>query len=454
MAHAITLGQTMNDCWIQYLPGFVRKRLEGRPVLLEAMGNTGWLFADRLLRMGVGLFVGVWIARYLGPSQYGILNYAASFVGMFSAIALLGLEAIIVRDIVRYPEREPEILGTTFFLRFSAGVLSYLVAIGTIFVLRPDDRVSHLLVGVMGWVLIFGSFDTIDLWFQSKVRSKYVVYAKNAGFLVAAGLRVAFIVVKAPIIAFAVANAVEIGLGAVGLLFVYRRSGQRISHWKKNMALARQLFTESWLLLLSGIVFMVYLRIDQVLLGQLADAHEVGIYAAAVRLAEIWFFIPTAIVSSVFPNIVRTKESDENEFYGRLQKLYNLLAFVGYAIAIPGSLAAGLVIKLLFGTPYAAATPMLILLLWSDIFAILAVARNAYLLAMNWSWVLSLMVLAGAVSNVMLNLVLIPKYGGVGAALASLVSYWIAAHAACYFYKPLRKTANMLTRALICPRFW
>ncbi|GLI37380.1 flippase [Geobacter hydrogenophilus] len=444
----------MNDGWIRYLPGFVRKRLEGRHVLLEAIGNTGWLFADRLLRMGVGLIVGVWIARYLGPSQYGILNYAASFVTLFSAIALLGLEAIIVRDLVRYPEREREILGTTFFLRFVAGIVSYFIAVAAIFVIRPDDRLTHLMVGIIGWVLIFGSFDTIDLWFQSQVRSKYVVYAKNAGFLIAAGLRVAFIVVKAPIIAFAVANAAEIGLGAVGLLMVYRRSGQRISRWKNSFPLARRLFTESWPLLLSGIVFMVYLRIDQVLLGQLANDREVGIYAAAVRVAELWFFIPTAIVSSVFPNIVRTKENDENEFYARLQKLYNLLAFIGYAIAIPGSLLAGLIIKLLFGAPYAAATPMLVLLLWSDIFAILAVARNAYLLAMNWSWVLWLMVLAGAVSNVLLNYMLIPHYGGVGAAVASLVSYWIAAHGACYFYKPLRRTANMLTRALIYPRFW
>lgn len=220
------------------------------------------------------------------------------------------------------------------------------------------------------------------------------------------------------------------------------------------MTVAKEMIRESWPLLLSGIVFMVYLRIDQVLLGQLADAHEVGVYAAAVRVAELWFFIPTAIVSSVFPNIVRAKENNENEFYGRLQKLYNLLAFIGYAIAIPGSLLAGVIIKLLFGAPYAAATPMLILLLWSDIFAILAVARNAYLLAMNWTWVLFWLPVAGAISNIALNYLLIPKYGGVGAAAASLFSYWFVAHGACYFSKPLRRTAHMLEQALLYPRFW
>jgi len=444
----------MNSSWINYLPGFIRRRLEGRHLLQKAIGNTGWLFADRIVRMGVGLIVGVWVARYLGPVQYGNLNYAASLVTVFSAIALLGLEAIIVRDIVRHPEREQEILGTTFLLRFLAGILSYIAVLFTVFILRPDDRLAHMLVGVMGWLLIFGAFDTIDLWFQSKVRSKYVVYAKSIGFLVASGFRIAFILLDLPVVAFAVANAVEFGLGAAALLVMYRANGQHISQWKTRMAVVGQMFRESWPLLLSGVIFMVYLRIDQVLLGQLADSHEVGVYAAAVRVAELWFFVPTAIVSSVFPTIVRTRESDENEFYSRLQKLYNLLAFIGYAIAIPGTLLAGVIIKVLFGAPYAAAAPMLILLLWSNIFAILAVARNAYLLTMNWSWVLALMVLAGAVANVLLNIVLIPKYGGVGAAFASLISYWIAAHGACYLYKPLRRTANMLTRALLYPKFW
>jgi O-antigen/teichoic acid export membrane protein len=199
---------------------------------------------------------------------------------------------------------------------------------------------------------------------------------------------------------------------------------------------------------------MVYLRIDQIMLGQLANNHEVGVYAAAVKVAEIWFFIPTAIVSSVFPNIIKAKESSEEEFYGRLQKLYNLLVFVGYAIAIPTTFLAGFVINLLYGKAYAAAGPMLIFLIWSDVFANLAVARNGFLLAMNWSWVLFSMTLAGAVVNITLNFLLIPHYGGLGAAIASLVSYWIAAHGACYFFKPLRRTANMLTRALLYPKFW
>ena len=444
----------MNQAWVKHLPLFLRKRVEGRQELQKVLGNTGWLFADRLLRMGVGLLVGIWIARYLGPARYGMLSYAASLVGIFTSFAILGLEGIIIRDLVRFPEREPEILGTTFTLRLLAGFCSYLLAIATVFILRPEDVLSQIMVTVMGWVLIFSAADTIDLWFQSKVRSKYVVYAKNAAFLVSSALRLVLVLMKAPILAFAVANAVEAAVGAVALFYVYHGNGQLVARWRTSLALARELLRDCWPLVLSGVVYMVSLRIDQVMLGQMADAHEVGIYASAVKIAEIWFFIPTALVTSVFPNIVKAKESSEAEFHGRLQKLYNLLAFVGYAIAIPTTLLAGFVVRLLYGEAYAAAAPMLVFLIWSDLFVNLGVARNSYLLALGWSWSLFFMALSGAVVNVILNLLLIPRFGGTGAAVATCISYWLAAHGACFLYRPLHRAANMITRSLIYPKFW
>lgn len=444
----------MNQGWVSYLPAFLKKRVEGRQELQKVLTNTGWLFGDRLLRMGIGLFVGIWIARYLGPAQYGLLSYAASMCAVFSAIAVLGLDAIVVREVVREPEREREILGTVMTLRLAASLAAYLLTVGTTFYLRPDDRLSQLLVAVMGWAMIFGSFDTIDLWFQSKVQSKFVVYAKNSAFIIASIVRVAMVVTKAPVVAFAAANSLEFGLAAVGLCYVYRNNGQHISKWRVRLELARKLLADSWPLVLSSVIFMVYLRIDQIMLGQMSTSHELGIYASAVKIAEIWFFIPTAIVSSVFPNIVRARETDEKEFYGRLQKLYNLLAFLGYVIAVPTTFLAGIVVYLFYGEAYSGAAPMLVLLIWSDVFANLAVARNAFLMAMNWTRVLLVMTFISAAVNVALNYFWVPRYGGVGAAAASLISYWIAAHGACFLYKPLRRTGGMLSKALICPRFW
>ncbi|MDD2852004.1 MAG: flippase [Desulfuromonadaceae bacterium] len=440
--------------WLRYLPGFIRKRLENRHVFQEAVENSGWLIGDKILRMGVGLLVGVWVARYLGPSQFGIMSYAASMVGLAGAIAGLGIDSIVIRDLVRHPERSNEYLGTTFVLRFTAGLVCYLGVIGVVAIIKPEDLLTQIIVAIVGWSLTVNAFDAADFWFQSKVKSKYVVYAKGIGFLIAAAFRVILILSEAPLAAFAAANLAELAIGAVGLLSVYSVKGGAIRSWKFRLPVAKELLFGGWPVLLGSIVSMICFRIDQVMLGQISDAKELGIYAAAVRVAELWFFIPSAIIASVFPNIIRAREVDEAEFYKRLQKLFNFLAFAGYAVAIPVTFLGPFVIKLLYGEAYAAAAPMLVILIWSDLFINLAMARGAYLFAMNWIWILFWVNVLAAVVNVALNLVLIPHYGGIGAAVASCISYWVSAHGVCYLIKPMRKSGHMITRALLFPKFW
>jgi O-antigen/teichoic acid export membrane protein len=440
--------------WVRYLPAVLRKRFANRHVFQEAIENSGWLIGDKLLRMGVGLLVGVWVARYLGPAQFGVMSYAASLVGLAGAVAGLGIDSIVIRDLVRDPERTADYLGTTFVLRFFSGLICYLGVLGVVVLIKPDDRLTQLIVAIVGWSLTVSAFDAADLWFQSKIMSKYVVFARSAGFLVAAVIRVILILSKASLLAFAATNMVELALGAVGLLYVYTKKGGRIPEWRFRLSVAKELLRSGWPVFLGGIVSMVCLRIDQVMIGQISDAKELGFYSAAVRVAELWFVIPSAIIASVFPNIIRAREVDEAEFYNRLQKLFNFLAFAGYAVAIPVTFLGPLVIKLLYGAEYAAAAPMLILLIWSDLFINLAMARGAYLFAMNWTWILFWVNVLAATVNIALNFFLIPRYGGIGAAIASCISYWVSAHGVCYLIKPMRKSGHMITRALIYPKFW
>lgn len=440
--------------WVRFFPAKIRKRLANRHVFQEAVENSGWLIADKILRMGVGLLVGVWVARYLGPSQFGIMSYAASVVGLGGAIAALGIDSIVIRDLVRHPEKAEEYLGTTFVLRFFAGLVCYLGVLGVVAIVKPGDFLTLIIVAIVGWSLTVNAFDAADFWFQSKVMSKYVVYAKSAGFLVAAAIRVILILSDAPLVAFAVANLMEIAIGGLGMLYVYSQKGGAISRWKARLPVAKELLSSGWPVLLGSIVSMVCLRIDQVMLGQISDAKELGIYAAAVRVAELWFFIPSAIIGSVFPNIIRARDVDEAEFYNRLQRLFNFLAFAGYAVAIPVTFLGPFVINLLYGEAYAAAAPMLIILIWSDLFINLAMARGAYLFAMNWVWILFWVNVLAATTNVALNLYLIPRYGGVGAAIASCLSYWVSAHGVCFLIKPMRRSGHMMTRALLYPKFW
>jgi O-antigen/teichoic acid export membrane protein len=444
----------MNQSWLRILPSFIRARIEDRYNLQKIIGSITWLTGDRILRMGVGLLVGVWVARYLGPEQFGLLSYALAFVSFFNMLATLGFNDIVVRNIVREPSISSRILGTVFRLKLVTGIIAFLLAIGTIFLMRPNDILMHWLVAIIALGMIFQVFDTIDLWFQAIVQAKPVVYARNLAFILISLIKVILILNSAPLIAFAWAGLAEIVIGAAGLVIVYQANGYSLKVWRWDLAKAKSLLSDSWPYIFSGLMIMVYMRIDQIMLGEMVDNTELGIYSVAVRLVEVWYFIPTAIFASVLPSIVEAKVISDELFYDRLQKLYNLMALLAYMVAIPTTFLAKPIVSILFGEAYAQAGPMLALLIWSILFTNLGMARSTFLTTMNWTKTHLLTVFFGAVINVGLNYFLIPRYGGMGAVIASCVAYWFAAHGSCFFYKPLHKTGGMLTKAIIYPKVW
>ena len=201
------------------------------PRLRKIITNISWLFADRILRLGVGVFVVALIARYLGPQQFGLFSYASAFVALFYTFAGLGLERIVVRDIVHDPSCKNEILGTAFVLKLLGGTITSLLAIATISLVRPNDTLSRWLVGSLAAITIFEAFDAIDFWFQVQVKSKYTVLAKNTAFIIVTLIRITLIQMQAPLIAFAWATLVEAILGAIGLVIAYKFNKQTLLTW-------------------------------------------------------------------------------------------------------------------------------------------------------------------------------------------------------------------------------
>jgi O-antigen/teichoic acid export membrane protein len=438
---------------LRYLPSALRCRLEST-LQHPGFANTLWLLSDRLVRMGVGLLVGVWVARYLGPEGYGLLSFAGSYVMLFSAIALFGLESLVVRELLTSPDQRPQIMGTTLLMRLGTGLLALVAAVLLIPLVRPADPIALALVAVLGSALLFQSLEVIDLWFQHRVASRYAVIARSSAFLFSSGAKIAVVLTGGGVVAIGVATALEALLTAMALLLAYRLSGERASQWRWDRGWYRRLLHEAVPMVLSGVVLMIYLRIDQVMLGMLTDQTEVGFYAAAVRIAEVWYFVPTVIVSSVFPELVKLHSSDQVLFQQKLQRLYSLLAFLGYAVALPVTLLAPWLVQLLFGAAYRSSAPLLAVLIWAGLFANISVARNSYLIAINSPQALFWFSICGAVSNIVLNLALIPLLGGMGAVLATLFSYWFAAHGACYLVPAFRPVGAVITRSLLWPRFW
>jgi O-antigen/teichoic acid export membrane protein len=444
----------MRQAWARYLPAFIKHKIEGGHQLQGVISNSAWFMGDRIIRMGVGLLVGVWLARYLGPSLYGEFNYAFAFAMMFAPVAMLGLDDIGIRELIKDPSNRDEILGTIFSLMLLGGLAVFLLATATIFLVRPDDTLTHWLVAIMTVGTIFQAFIAIEFWFESQLKWKFTVFSKHTAFLVISVIKIALILVKAPLLAFAWAGLAEIVLGSAGLVIVYRVNGYRLNTWRYSRAIAGTFLKDSWPQIFSVFLTMVYLKIDQVMLGSMAGNEELGFYSAAVRLTEAWYFIPLGICSSVFPAIVAARAADEQLFYERMQKLYNLMALISYGIAIPVMLFSNRIVELLFHSAYAKTGPLLALLIWTGLFTSLGAARNVFMVSQNWLRINLATTLLGCLMNIALNYYLIPVYGAMGAIIASLISYWFAIHGTCFIFKPLRNTGWMLAKAMIYPKIW
>ena len=433
----------------RFLPPVIRARLDGRPNLRKILANTGWLFADRVFQMFVGLFVGVWVARYLGPERYGMLNYATAFVALFGAFATLGLDSIVVRDMVSSPASTDEILGTTFALRFCAGIAVVALAVVSVSVMRPGESLTRSLVALLSAATVLHAFDAIDFWFQSQVQSKNSVIARNVAFSLVALVRVALVLRHAPLIAFAWAALLEVALGMAGLVVAYRLKRMSLRRWRATFARARALLTDSWPLMVSGLAIMVYMRIGQVMLGEMAGDQAVGLYSAATRISELWYFVPMAIVSSVFPSLVETKATDEGLYYARLQKLFSAVTGLALLVAVPVTLLSAQLVIALFGRSYAAAAPALSIQIWAGLFVSLGVARSSWIVAEGLTRFSLMATIAGSITSVLLNLLLIPAYGASGAAAALLASQFVAACLSGVFYRKARKIFVMQAKSLV-----
>lgn len=428
------------------------KKFKSSPNLLSIATNTGWLFADRILRMGVGLFVGVWVARYLGAKQFGVFNYAIAIVSLFNPISTLGLNSVVIRDLVNNSSSKEQILGTTFYLKIIGGIVSLILTIGCVYLFRHDDSLSILLVAILATGGIFESFDTIDLLFQSQVQSKYTVFAKNTAFIIVTFFQVTLIKMQAPLIAFAWVKLIEYICGAIGLVFVYGVKGHSMKFWRWSFSLAKNLVRCSWPLILSGLTIMIYMRTDQIMLGEMVGDKAVGNYSAATRISEIWYFLPTAIASSVSPSIYAAKGESEEVYYQRIGQLISVMTLLAIMVSVPMTFLSGSLITILFGNDYSEAGNILGIHIWASLFVFMGVATSPWFVAEGLTHLSFRRTLMGAIINVILNFLLIPIYGGSGAALATIISQAFAAFFCHAIHPKTRKIFRIQIQSILI--FW
>lgn len=411
----------------------------------QVFGNVTWLFADKILRMGVGLGVTLSIARFLGPGQYGSLNYFSALVGLFGALAALGLDQIVVRNLVHRPDAEPEFTGTALGLRLSASVLCSTICVALLYWMGLLGHGNY--IGLFFTLTLpFDSSTVFEFPFQAKMLSKYTVIARNSAFAVVAVVRLLFLHFHLPLVFFATAYLMESSLGAMLMLTSYARHGGRILCLRFSPTRAREMLKESWPVILSASAIMIYMKIDVIMLQSMAGSAAVGIYAAATRVSEIWYFVPIGIMTTVSP-LITSYRVNERLYYNRLQQFFS--GMVGFSVAVSITISVGYSFLMghLFGARFAASGPILAVHVWSSIFVFLGVAQSPWMVTEKKLNISLFQTTLGAASNILLNLVLVPKLQGMGAALATVVSYAIAGVFANLLFRDTRRIFYMQMNA-------
>jgi O-antigen/teichoic acid export membrane protein len=409
------------------------------------------MMAERVVRGVVAVFVTAAVARYLGRAEFGVLSYALAFVALFATLWTLGLSGLVVRELVHHPRQRNEILGSLFVMRAAGGLLGTVLIIGSSQLGVIPDGIARPAVAILAVASLFYAFDGIDFWFQSRVQSRYEISARLVALALVSVANVVLILIGAPLLWFVAVAAAEYVLAGIGLVIAYQWVGESIFDWRASWSRITFLLGASWPLILSGVFNAMNLRIDQVMLGAMASNTEVGTYAAAARLSEVWYFVPTAIAASVFPNLLLVRQSDRRRYVRRQQQLYDLMALVSIPMALLITLGSSIIIGLIYGPEFSASAPILAIHIWAGPFVFMAAVLSKWLVAENYLKFSFVRHGGGALVNIGLNLVLIPRLGGMGAAIATLVSYSVASVFACFLYSPTRRAGLQMLIALTAP---
>ena len=408
--------------------------------------NLSWLFSERLFRILMAFWVGVAVARFLGPTQFGQLSFALSFTSLFAIFSNLGLEHISVREFVKHPRLQNEILGSIWRLKTAGTILIWVViSITTATMNIPHN--ARLLVFILSLNFLFYTLTGIDYYFQSRVQGRITARIRIAALLIVSLVRLYCIWQKASVTTFAALFVVEGAILSVGMLYQFRHRVGPVVHWKSQRTVMRSLLKNAWPLMLSGLAVSVFLKIDQVMLQLMMGEKAVGEYAAAAKISDALYFVALAMTTTFFPAILAAWKISTEFFQKRLQQFYDLMVWTGILFTIALSLLAKPMVLLLFGEKFSNAGPVLIVHSWALVFVFMAQAGSRWFLCKNRQIQLALIQLAACAVNVLLNWLLIPEYGILGAAFATVISFWISGHLGNLMFSADRQNFVMLLRS-------
>ncbi len=407
-------------------PEAATRYIRGRPMLRRLLGNGVWRLGDSVFRMGAAVFVNAYVARYLSPTGFGLLSFAAAMATLVTAIAQFGMQTVVVRELIRRPQDRAVILGSALALRLAAGAVSIGLAVGACELVRPGDHRAELIVLIVAAIALPRSWDIIDYDYQARIEARPVVIARNVSFIAFALLRPLLVLMHAPLEAFAFALTGEGVLATILLLRRWRADGLIVGVDAATRAQVRDLVATSWPLVIAGLSMIVYMRIDQIMLAAMMGDAGVGLFSAAVKISEALYFIPTAAMATVAPALTAAHRRSAAEHDRQTLQVMRVLVWIALAVALVFACFSRLIILKLYGPAYAPAAAVLSIHAWIGVLMSINCVSSQWLVNEGYFHYNMYQTLAGAVANIVLNLLLIPRYGIIGAALASCAGQFVS----------------------------
>ncbi len=382
--------------------------------------NTLWMLAEKGGRLVLGFLVGIYVARQLGPAQYGLLNYAISFIALFSVLVTLGMDPVLVRELVKRPSRADCILGSALALK-AAGFGVMVVAVGAILLFSPMTNGERLLLAIVLAGYAFQIFQVFDFSFQARVLAKYSAVSQITALLVVSGARLWFAWRGAPLWCFALAESIYMAFSALGYVLFYRYLGGRFRALRVEREEVKFLAMESLPLFLAAFGVMFYLRFDQLIVTWLLGDAANGQYAVAVRLSEVLFLFPLVVADSFFPSLIGTRSTSIRRYYQRTERLMRFLFYSALAILLPAACVGYFLIVLLYGEAYREAAWLYVILLAKILLVYPGQVNAKWYLAENMQKISMAVSFCGCALSVVLDYLMIRLWGVTGVAVAAFL---------------------------------
>lgn len=409
--------------------------------------NSTWMMGEKIFQMAISLVVGMLTARYLGPSNFGVINYIAAFISFATPICNLGFDEILVKKFIEQPERKMEVLGTSIVFQFVSAVICSCVIIAIVSISSAGDSIKIAVAFLESVRLMFKASESIEFWYLSVLQVKKTSVIKMIGYLAMSSYRVFLLVTGKSVVWFAFATSLDM-IVIAALYFCLLINDTRKESIKQKLVVNLQtgfdLLKDSYHFILSGLMVVIYSQMDKVMIQAMLGDVQVGYYSASYTVCNLWFFVPTALIASAKPIIMRLKVNNENEYLRRLKELYGCIFWLGVLVGIVVTDLSRYIIYFLYGTEYMAAAESLVIGIWYGIFAQLGSARSIWILCEKKNRFTKIYLFWGMIVNLFLNYLWIPMWGINGAALATLVTQIVTSMIAPLFYKETRAHTRLI----------